>query len=91
VRKAYAEPSLSAWSAESTSSVCGGSGTVRSLYDLAVHSRMRNSPCSGTRNVPGRLAANRERKRAGFELVPYSAVRFNRRIVKPFEEAKKAA
>lgn len=36
-------------------------------------------------------AVNRERKRAGFERIPYSVVRFNRRIVKPFEVEEQAA
>ena len=49
-------------------------------------------PYSGVRRqIVGIVrAVNRERKRAGFERIPYSAIRFNRRIVKPFE-MKKAA
>jgi hypothetical protein len=34
---------------------------------------------------------NRERKAAGFEPVPMSALRFKRRIVKPFGEGREAA
>jgi hypothetical protein len=36
-------------------------------------------------------AMNRERKAAGFEPVPMSALRFKRRIVKPFGEGREAA
>jgi hypothetical protein len=29
---------------------------------------------------------NRKRKEAGFETIPFDAIRFKRRVVKPFEE-----
>lgn len=73
------------------------------FLDLATHRSAENlrselwalpfEPYSGVRRQILTIvrAVNRERKRAGFEPVPYGAVRFNRRIVKPFEEEQKAA
>lgn len=67
------------------------------FLDLATHRSAENlraelwslpfEPYSGVRRQLVNIvrAVNRERKRAGFEAIPYSAVRFNRRIVKPFE------
>lgn len=72
------------------------------FLDLATHRSAENlrkelwslpfEPYSGVRRqIVGIVrAVNRERKRAGFERIPYSAVRFNRRIVKPFELDKAA-